>query len=164
MRVDLLDENLDRLAGPDNKWNLAEVTSAMNAAATQDVRAIRTVPLMNDLLDGTTAPSALAQQSLDLMEAWRVDGGSRLDLDTDGKIDDPGAAVMDRAWPKIADAFMEPQLGPQLNELASLFSRFDLPPGGQYSGWHQSSTATSASSSVSRLSSRSRTTTAAAVT
>jgi len=40
---------------------------------------------------------------------------------------------MDRAWPKIADAFMEPQL----DELASLFSRYDLPPGGQYSGWHQ---------------------------
>jgi acyl-homoserine lactone acylase PvdQ len=137
MRVDLLDENLERLVGPDDKWNLAEVTSAMNAAATQDVRAIRTVPLMNDLLDGATAPSALAQQSLDLMEAWRVDGGSRLDLDADGKIDDPGAAIMDRAWPKIADAFMEPKLGPQLNELASLFSRFDLPPGGQYSGWHQ---------------------------
>ena len=44
---------------------------------------------------------------------------------------------MDRAWPKIADAFMEPQLGSQLDELASLFSRYDLPPGGQYSGWHQ---------------------------
>ena len=44
---------------------------------------------------------------------------------------------MDAAWPKIADAFMKPQLGPQLNELDSLFSRFDSPPGGQYSGWYQ---------------------------
>ena len=137
MRVDLLDENLERLAGDDEKWNLAEVTSAMNAAATQDVRAIRTVPLLSDLLEGTTAPSALAQESVELMEAWNADGGSRLDLDLDGDIDDPGAAIMDRAWPKIANAFMEPQLGPQLDELASLFSRFDLPPGGQYSGWHQ---------------------------
>ena len=137
MRVDLLDENLARLAGADEKWNLAEVTSAMNAAATQDVRAIRTVPLLSDLLEGTTPPSALAGQSVDILEDWNADGGSRLDVDLDGKIDHPGAAVMDRAWPKIADAFMEPQLGPQLNELASLFSRFDLPPGGQYSGWHQ---------------------------
>jgi alkylation response protein AidB-like acyl-CoA dehydrogenase len=30
-------------------------------------------------------------------------------------IDDPGAAIMDAAWPKIADAFMRPQLGPQLD-------------------------------------------------
>ena len=44
---------------------------------------------------------------------------------------------MDAAWPKIADAFMRPQLGPQLDELDSLFSRFDQPPGGQYSGWYQ---------------------------
>jgi hypothetical protein len=28
-------------------------------------------------------------------------------------------------------------LGPQLSELNALFSRFDSPPGGQYSGWYQ---------------------------
>ncbi len=32
---------------------------------------------------------------------------------------------------------MKPQLGPQLDELNSLFSRFDQPPGGQYAGWYQ---------------------------
>jgi hypothetical protein len=32
---------------------------------------------------------------------------------------------------------MKPQIGPQLDELSSLFSRFDQPPGGQYSGWYQ---------------------------
>ena len=44
---------------------------------------------------------------------------------------------MDIAWPKIADAFMKPALGPQLDELNTLFSRFDQPPSGQYSGWYQ---------------------------
>ena len=120
------------------KWTLASVTSAMNAAATQDVRAIDTVPLLWLLLAGSTAPTAHAQQMLSLLLAWREHGGSRLDRNLDGKIDDPGAAIMDAAWPKIADAFMEPQLGPELaDELNSLFSRFDQPPGGQYSGWYQ---------------------------
>ena len=32
---------------------------------------------------------------------------------------------------------MMSQLGPQLDELDSLFSRFNQPPGGQYSGWYQ---------------------------
>ncbi len=137
MRVDLLDENLDRLKGSDDKWDLAEVTAAMNAGATQDVRAIRTVPLLHDLLTPGIAPSAEAQKAVHIMVAWNEAGGSRLDVNLDGEIDHPGAAIMDRAWPKIADAFMEPQLGPQLDELASLFSRYDLPPGGQYSGWHQ---------------------------
>ena len=74
---------------------------------------------------------------LSLLVAWRNHGGSRLDRNLDGKIDDPGAAIMDAAWPKIADAFMKPQLGPQLDELNSLFTRFSQPPGGQYDGWYQ---------------------------
>jgi len=135
-RVDLLDKNLARLAHS-GKWNLSTVASAMNASATQDVRAIDTVPLLVQLLQGSQPPNSQAGQMLMLLAAWNQHGGSRLDRDLDGKIDDPGAAIMDAAWPKIADAFMAPQLGPQLDELNSLFSRFDQPPGGQYSGWYQ---------------------------
>ena len=72
-----------------------------------------------------------------LLIGWRQHGGSRLDRNLDGEIDHPGAAIMDAVWPKIADAFMRPKLGPQLDELDSLFSRFDQPPGGQYNGWYQ---------------------------
>ena len=118
-RVDLLNKNLDRL-GSNGKWTVAEVTSAMNAAATQDVRAIDTVPLLAQLMAGTKAPNARDEEMLRLLEAWNQHGGNRLDLNNDGKIDDPGAAVMDVAWPKIADAFMSPVLGPQLNELSTL--------------------------------------------
>jgi len=135
-RVDLLDKNLARLAH-NGKWNLASVTSAMNAAATQDVRAIDTVPLLVRLLQGSQPPNSQSAAMLMLLAAWNQNGGSRLDRNLDGKIDDPGAAIMDAAWPKIADAAMKSQLGPQLDELNSLFSRFDLPPGGQFSGWYQ---------------------------
>lgn len=135
-RVDLLNKNLARLAKK-GKWSLATVASAMNAAATQDVRAIDTVPLLKRLLKGSEAPSDRAQQMLDLLVSWRNSGGSRLDRNGDGLIDDPGAAVMDGSWDNIADAFMKPRLGTQLDELDSLFSRFDQPPGGQYSGWYQ---------------------------
>ena len=109
----------------------------MNAAATQDIRAIDTVPLLAKLLKGSQAPSQRAAEMLQLLVDWRNDGGSRLDRDNDGLIDDPGAAVMDGSWTNIANAFMKPRLGSQLDELNSLFSRFDLPPGGQYSGWYQ---------------------------
>jgi hypothetical protein len=134
-RVDLLNRNLARLAR-NGKQSLASMTAAMNAAATQDVRAIDTVPLLFRLLAGSAPPSPQAKQMLDLMVAWGKGGagGSRLDLDLDGKIDDPGAAVMDIAWPKIADAFMAPVLGPNLGEFASLEGRHSL---SQYSGWYQ---------------------------
>ena len=136
-RVNMLDRNLDLEKNSHGKWDLAGVASAMNAAATQDVRAIDTVPLLADLLKGSSAPNAQAATMLKVLIGWRQHGGSRLDRNLDGKIDDPGAAVMDAAWPKIADAFMRPQLGSQLDELDSLFSRFDQPPGGQYDGWYQ---------------------------
>jgi acyl-homoserine lactone acylase PvdQ len=136
-RVNLLNDNLKTLA-QNGKWSAASIVAAMNASATQDVRAIETVPLLDKLLKGSTPPNAQAGQMLQVLDAWRANGGSRLDVNLDGKIDDPGAAVMDAAWPKIADAFMKPQLGTQLeDELATLFSRFDQPPGGQYSGWYQ---------------------------
>ena len=64
--------------------------------------------------------AARAAQMLSLLRAWRDDGGlSRLDRDLDGKIDAPGAAIMDAAWPRLADAVMGPVLGPQLEQLAA---------------------------------------------
>jgi acyl-homoserine lactone acylase PvdQ len=136
-RWDLLDKNLERLATKSGEWNLARVTAAMNAAATQDIRAIGTVPLLRRLLKGSKPPNAQAEQMLDLLVAWKRNGGSRLDRDLDGTIDDPGAAIMDGSWNRMADAFMGPKLAPQLEELDSLFSRFSRPPGGQYDGWYQ---------------------------
>jgi acyl-homoserine lactone acylase PvdQ len=135
-RVDLLNHNLQRLKR-NGKWSLASVTAAMNAAATQDVRAIDTIPLLTRLLPVSQAPNGQTAQMMSLLAAWRQHGGSRLDRDLDGKIDHPGAAIMDAAWPRIADGLMMSKLGPQLDELDSLFSRFNQPPGGQYSGWYQ---------------------------
>jgi acyl-homoserine lactone acylase PvdQ len=131
-RVDLLNRNLAKR----QKHTLTTVVGAMNAAATQDLRAIDVVPQLAAALRGAAPPSPRARQMLSLLQAWRSDGGSRLDRDLDGKIDDPGAAIMDAAWPRIADAVMGPVLGPQLNELASLEPRFQQPPGGQAAGWH----------------------------
>jgi hypothetical protein len=95
------------------------------------------VPLLRKLLKGSQAPTPQAQAMLAVLNNWKRSGGSRLDRELDGLIDHPGAAVMDAAWPKIADAFMAPRLGNQLEELDSLFNRFDQPPSGQYSGWYQ---------------------------
>ncbi|MGH2957738.1 MAG: penicillin acylase family protein [Solirubrobacterales bacterium] len=134
-RNNLLNFNLKRL-GRNGKWSPASVTAAMNAAATQDVRAIVMVPLLARLLQGTPAPSAQAQQMLDLLEDWRAAGGNRLDLSGDGKIDHPGAAIMDGAYPLIVGNALA-KIAPLQPELDSLFSRFDAPPDGQFSGWYQ---------------------------
>jgi acyl-homoserine lactone acylase PvdQ len=130
-RVQLLTGNLGG-----GKESLASVTSAMNKAATQDLRAMRTLPVLAAVLDGGPAPTPREAQMLQLLESWRTAGGSRLDRDGDGRIDNPGAAIIDRAWPKLADAWAGPVLGPQVNELATLEGRYNQPPGGQNFGWH----------------------------
>jgi hypothetical protein len=134
-RVNLLTFNLKRLARR-GKWSPASVTSAMNAAATQDVRATVMVPLLNRLLQGTGAPSPMAKQMLDLLVSWRQNGGSRLDLNNDGLIDNPGAAIMDAAYNGIVNNEMAGRLGGLTSQLNTLYPRFDKPPGGQYSGWY----------------------------
>src|SRR5215207_8125584 len=92
-RVDLLNRNTNKV----KRNTLATLTGAMNAAATQDVRAITFVPILSEVLRGGPAPSARSMRMLELLEAWRANGGSRLDRNLDGKIDDLGAAVLDAA-------------------------------------------------------------------
>jgi acyl-homoserine lactone acylase PvdQ len=112
-RVQLLS---DALAGT-GVYSPAAVVAAMNTAATQDFRVMKVLPSIEAVLAGTAAPSPRDEQMLQLLEDWRASGGSRLDLDLDGTIDDPGAAIMDAAWPRIARAVMGPVLGSALSDL-----------------------------------------------
>ncbi len=146
---------------PDNNWSLGvgqrvallmrnlgygrgvtpqQVVGAMNEAATQDVREVTLEPTLSKLLHGGHAPSARAETELALLDAWYRDGASRLDR-TDangmGDITDPGAAIMDTAFPLLARAWASSVLGPALtNEFAGFTTIYQQPPGGQEIGWH----------------------------
>jgi acyl-homoserine lactone acylase PvdQ len=120
-----------------HKHDLASVTSAMNAAATQDLRVQG--PLLDGLhalLVGTPAPSPRAQQLLDLLRGWRASGSSRLDRNLDGLIDaGPAAAIVDELYPRLADAVLRPVLGADLNaQLKSLEGSSNSPASGFTSG------------------------------
>jgi len=135
-RIDLLTRNL----GHGSNLTPASVVSAMNAAATQDMREVTLEPVLSRVLHGGHAPNAQDAKMLALLDAWRSHGSSRLDR-TDasgiGKITDPGAAIMDSAWPLLAKAWASDVLGAGLSaQLATFVSPFDQPPGGQYTGWH----------------------------
>ena len=67
------------------------------------------------------APSARAEAAAGAAST-RGGRGRRagIDRDLDGKIDDPGAAVLDAAWPRLADAVLTPVLGPLVPRLAAL--------------------------------------------
>ena len=117
---------------------LASLTGAMNRAATQDLRTVAVLPVLEQYLGGT-APSAFDNQLFSLMFDWLKNGASRIDRDLDGKIDDPGAAIMDAVWPRLADVLMRPTLGPLTDRLKALLAVDDFanPHGSSYfGGWY----------------------------
>ncbi|MDQ3066226.1 MAG: penicillin acylase family protein [Actinomycetota bacterium] len=126
-RVTLLERGLKK-----GKNSLTDAVAAMNRAATQDIRPVIVLPTLAAVLKSGPAPSARAEQMLALLEGWATKGGSRLDRDLDTKIDDPGAAIMDAAWPRIADAVLRPRLGPVTDRLAELEPRFSLSMSGAW--------------------------------
>jgi hypothetical protein len=108
------------------KHTLTSVVAAMNKAATQDLRAEKVLRAIAAVLETGTAPNPRDARMLKLLRDWRNRGSSRIDRALDGRVDHPGAAIFDAAWPKIADAVMGPVLGPQLDPLAKLMPRDEL--------------------------------------
>jgi len=101
------------------------------------VREMTFEPVLSRLLHSDPAPSARDAQMLALLDTWRRQGGSRLDLTGNGQITAPGAAIMDTVWPLLAKAWASSALGPVLTQqFANLVSVYDQPPEGQYTGWH----------------------------
>ena len=134
-RVELLRNGL--AATP--KHTLATVVSAMNAAATQDLRTVEVWPSIRAVLESGPAPTPRAQAAAQLVDDWRAQGSSRLDRDLDGWIDHPGAAVMEAAWRPLAEAVMAPVLGPLVPRLRQLHGGHDAPSpdaNGFGSGWY----------------------------
>ena len=111
-RVDLLDKGV----GTKKLHTPASVVSAMNAAATLDLRQTL-VPLLTDVMSHAPSSGARETQMLQLLRSW---DGSRLDANGDGKIDAAGAAIMDAWWPLLAVNVVQPVLGPLTSDLQQL--------------------------------------------
>jgi acyl-homoserine lactone acylase PvdQ len=125
-RVDMFDDFPHRP-------RIEDVVSIMNRAATEDLRATEVWPVIRRVLERAAPPDALTGRAAELVSAWSRAGGSKLDADLDGKIDDPGAAVMGAAWNRIANAVLSPAIGSLTDDLANLQSRSQGMFGG---GWY----------------------------
>jgi hypothetical protein len=93
----------------------------MNRAATQDLRAVKVWPVIEQVLAGGKAPSKLAEEAANLVTTWAESGASRAG---ETGPENPGAAVLDQAWQGIGEAVLGPELGP---ELLSEFAAFNSP-------------------------------------
>ena len=134
-RVDLLRNGL----AARRTHTLATVVSAMNAAATQDLRAVEVWPTIRAVLDSGPAPSARAQSAAQLVDEWRHRARAGSTATSTARIDHPGAAVLDAGWRRIGDAVLSPVLGPLVPRLRQVNADHDEPGAngnGFGSGWY----------------------------
>jgi hypothetical protein len=97
------------------KMELAQLVSAMDEAATQDIRAVQLWPTLRKALGAPSDPRLV--EAIAKLEAWYADGGHRRDL-TNTDIASPGSyqhneavTIMDAWWPKLLEAEFLPALG-----------------------------------------------------
>jgi acyl-homoserine lactone acylase PvdQ len=136
-------QRVELLSGFKRRSRLHEVLSVVNRAGTLDARAVKVWPFVNRVLSGGPAPDQRSQQAANLVNAWVTKGASRLDRDLDGRVDDPGAAVLDQSWDQVAETVLRPVLGDLAAPgglLGQLVTRDDSPrnkDGSAYgSGWY----------------------------
>jgi len=92
-----------------------QLVSAMDEAATQDIRMVELWPILRKAL-GTPSDPQL-QDAIAKLESWYAAGGHRRDL-SNASIDKPGTyehndavTIMDAWWPKLLEAEFRPALG-----------------------------------------------------
>jgi acyl-homoserine lactone acylase PvdQ len=109
-RSQLISEKIESAIAGTKKATLAQVAQAMELSATQDIRAIKVLPIVLQAI-GTPADPQL-RDAIAKLQAWRAAGAHRRDLDRNG-VDEFTAAIqlMDAWWPKLVRAEFGPSLG-----------------------------------------------------
>jgi acyl-homoserine lactone acylase PvdQ len=128
-RSDALDQRLRDATAGSQRMTLPQLVSAMEDAATVDLRGARVLPWALAML-GRQRDPRLAP-ALDLLHQWIRAGAHRLDADRDGTYDQAAAVqLMDAWWPRLVQAEFGPTMGRALFDELGRDVPFDDPPNG----------------------------------
>jgi acyl-homoserine lactone acylase PvdQ len=129
------------------KMPIEKLVSAMDEAATMDIRIVKLWPAIRQVLGSPSDPAL--RDAIAKLDAWYADGGHRRDL-TNRDIAKPGAyqhndaiTIMDAWWPKLLAAEFASTLGkPVFDQLQVMLGFGGASPGGtpkapsQSDGWY----------------------------
>jgi acyl-homoserine lactone acylase PvdQ len=95
------------------KASLAQIVKSMEEPATEDLRAVTLLPIIDRAIGHPQ--SAKLRKALSVLNKWRRDGGHRRDLNGNGNDEHTRAiTIMDAWWPLLVRAEFEPTLGKSL--------------------------------------------------
>jgi len=95
------------------KASLAQLVKSMEEPATEDLRAVKLLPLLKRVIGNPHSPKL--RSALSTLMAWQRAGGHRRDLNRDGVYEHNRAVeLMDAWWPLLVRAEFEPTLGKHL--------------------------------------------------
>jgi hypothetical protein len=110
------------------KMGVEQLVSAMDEAATQDIRMVELWPTIKKALGSPSDPQL--QEAIAKLDSWYAAGGHRRDL-SNTSISKPGSyehndavTIMDAWWPKLLEAEFKPALGDET--FASLRGMLEL--------------------------------------
>jgi acyl-homoserine lactone acylase PvdQ len=114
-RMQLIRNFIEEDIAGGKKMGIEQLVSAMDEAATQDIRMVELWPIIKQALGSPSSPQL--QGAIAKLESWYLDGGHRRDL-TNTSISSPGTyqhneaiTIMDAWWPKLLEAEFRPALG-----------------------------------------------------
>jgi acyl-homoserine lactone acylase PvdQ len=146
-RMQLIRNFIEKDIAGGKKMGTEQLISAMDEAATQDIRIVELWPILKEVLGTPSNPKL--QQAIAELEAWYQAGGHRRDLaNTD--IESPGTyehneaiTIIDAWWPKLLEAEFRPTLGSEaFGALHGMLEFGDPEPGAEPSapefadGWY----------------------------
>jgi acyl-homoserine lactone acylase PvdQ len=135
-RMQLIRNFIERDLAGGKKMEPAQLVSAMDEAATQDIRSVQLWPILKQVLGSPSDPQL--QSAIAELDSWYADGGHRRDL-SNASISEPGSyqhneaiTLMDAWWPKLLEAEFHPALGdPAFGELRGMLEFGQPNPGGE---------------------------------
>jgi acyl-homoserine lactone acylase PvdQ len=135
-RMQLIRNFIEKDLAGGKKMEPAQLVSAMDEAATQDIRSVQLWPILKQALGSPSDPQL--QSAIAKLDSWYADGGHRRDLNNTS-ISEPGSyqhneaiTLMDAWWPKLLEAEFRPALGETaFGELHGMLEFGQPNPGGE---------------------------------
>jgi len=114
-RMQMIRNHIEADIAGGKKMGVEQLISAMDEAATEDIRMVELWPIIKQALGTPTSPQL--QEAVAKLESWYEAGGHRRDLNNTD-ISSPGTyqhneaiTIMDAWWPKLLEAEFKPALG-----------------------------------------------------